>query len=884
MNGEEAGLHFDVTSEVPRLIGRNALGTRVRDRRMSREHAEISCRGGVWLLHDLGSRNGTFLNRERLAKFGRLRTGDLIQCGRTRLQVGWIEGETSASASSPSAGQAGAAGSAAAASEDSSITLAGGAKSKPAEQAEAPGVAEAPVTPPAAGQPGPEDPPAAEVALEKPGEVDVWGAVVEDEGRDRTSQVSPAKRRKRPAEPGEAGGFDDEAFEEAFGLSENREWDVLAEDSAAGEPTPGEASEADADPPEAGSAGFGLAVTLGADSAPPVDAGAAEAHRFEPEDVSELDAAAQASAPPEPEAEEEWDVGPPPADAADEAPAGEDPEESFEIEASPTLEEPEVEPEPEVAISDEPGVTDEPGPPPSFQFDAPDDPDTDDPDTHDPDTDEHDFAEGAPPAAAAADREKVDPSLFEGKKDVPPVVFLLAGALAGAALLGGGWAVSQSSWFAGEPTAGDLALLAPAGDASDLTPTPAPTTPGPSPTEPAPTRAEQPDPGDQGATAAAAGPPAALAAESAGPVERIRRPAPPAPAEQALESSPSVSASLSSASPAASQSPQPQPLPPPPPILDSPVGSGVAATPAREPGAVSPFDDGPTFALLPRSQPGPAPAERLGSAAELRAIIDAAQGRSLPEEGAAAAAAPAPAAEVAAEVDVLASALETSPSAERTPLDVPVPPLFAGQQPGGESADAASPPSAQPLLPGVAEATAGGGDVAFLVDASGSMVDSLPQVRRWLAQALTELDETRRFNLVKLGHAGPEPCFEAPRAADRAALREALTWVEGELETPFGRSDPREGVGLLSAWAPIRAVFLADDTFGGRQAAGEVEEAAEALVAAAGAGVELFAVEFNYEAPRGLLATLGRGERGGYVFVKPINNLDPDFDASILLP
>ena len=50
------------------------------DMRASRRHAELQNRSGGWLLRDLHSRNGTFLNGERVSK-GPLRGGDRIKVG-----------------------------------------------------------------------------------------------------------------------------------------------------------------------------------------------------------------------------------------------------------------------------------------------------------------------------------------------------------------------------------------------------------------------------------------------------------------------------------------------------------------------------------------------------------------------------------------------------------------------------------------------------------------------------------------------------------------------------------------------------------------------------------------------------------------------------------
>ena len=51
---------------------------------VSRRHAAVSQTDSAWVLEDLGSLNGTFLNRSRIEK-GPLESGDEVQIGKYRL-------------------------------------------------------------------------------------------------------------------------------------------------------------------------------------------------------------------------------------------------------------------------------------------------------------------------------------------------------------------------------------------------------------------------------------------------------------------------------------------------------------------------------------------------------------------------------------------------------------------------------------------------------------------------------------------------------------------------------------------------------------------------------------------------------------------------------
>lgn len=69
-------------------IGRAPSNTIVlEDDYASAEHALISLRGQRWWVEDLGSRNGTLLNNQRLAEAAVVMTGDIITIGGTQLKI-----------------------------------------------------------------------------------------------------------------------------------------------------------------------------------------------------------------------------------------------------------------------------------------------------------------------------------------------------------------------------------------------------------------------------------------------------------------------------------------------------------------------------------------------------------------------------------------------------------------------------------------------------------------------------------------------------------------------------------------------------------------------------------------------------------------------------
>ncbi|MGW6421387.1 FHA domain-containing protein [Nocardia sp. NPDC055053] len=78
-----------LSAEVPRItVGRSSLAdiTLPADGQVSRLHATVERIAGQWTIVDDGlSRNGTYVNGERLAGRHRLQTGDSIQIGNTVL-------------------------------------------------------------------------------------------------------------------------------------------------------------------------------------------------------------------------------------------------------------------------------------------------------------------------------------------------------------------------------------------------------------------------------------------------------------------------------------------------------------------------------------------------------------------------------------------------------------------------------------------------------------------------------------------------------------------------------------------------------------------------------------------------------------------------------
>ncbi len=88
LQGSDKGRRFELP-DAGVLIGRDSRQLPIDDNTVSRRHAELQPRtGGDWILKDLGSSNGTYVNGVRVNQTYNLKLGDQIRVGRTLLVFG----------------------------------------------------------------------------------------------------------------------------------------------------------------------------------------------------------------------------------------------------------------------------------------------------------------------------------------------------------------------------------------------------------------------------------------------------------------------------------------------------------------------------------------------------------------------------------------------------------------------------------------------------------------------------------------------------------------------------------------------------------------------------------------------------------------------------
>jgi two-component system, NtrC family, sensor kinase len=102
LQGPDKGRRFELPDQ-PTLIGRESRALPLTDQTTSRRHAELRPNDdGEWILRDLGSSNGTWVNGSRIDRPHTLKIGDQVRVGRSLLVVGIQPGVTRTSSNNVS--------------------------------------------------------------------------------------------------------------------------------------------------------------------------------------------------------------------------------------------------------------------------------------------------------------------------------------------------------------------------------------------------------------------------------------------------------------------------------------------------------------------------------------------------------------------------------------------------------------------------------------------------------------------------------------------------------------------------------------------------------------------------------------------------------------
>jgi two-component system, NtrC family, sensor kinase len=97
LQGPDKGRRFELPDNAA-LVGRESRQLPLTDNTVSRRHCELHPKDGLWIVHDLGSSNGTYVNGIRVNNRYELKVGDQIRVGRTLMVFGAQHGIHSVSA------------------------------------------------------------------------------------------------------------------------------------------------------------------------------------------------------------------------------------------------------------------------------------------------------------------------------------------------------------------------------------------------------------------------------------------------------------------------------------------------------------------------------------------------------------------------------------------------------------------------------------------------------------------------------------------------------------------------------------------------------------------------------------------------------------------
>jgi hypothetical protein len=86
LTGLEMGRRFPLADGTLKMGRGMEAEVRLRDRSVSRLHAQLHARGGLHFVEDLNTANGVYLNGEKLQGQRRLQSGDIVEVGRTFLR------------------------------------------------------------------------------------------------------------------------------------------------------------------------------------------------------------------------------------------------------------------------------------------------------------------------------------------------------------------------------------------------------------------------------------------------------------------------------------------------------------------------------------------------------------------------------------------------------------------------------------------------------------------------------------------------------------------------------------------------------------------------------------------------------------------------------
>ncbi|MEM6551896.1 MAG: hypothetical protein AAF750_07190, partial [Planctomycetota bacterium] len=165
--------------------------------------------------------------------------------------------------------------------------------------------------------------------------------------------------------------------------------------------------------------------------------------------------------------------------------------------------------------------------------------------------------------------------------------------------------------------------------------------------------------------------------------------------------------------------------------------------------------------------------------------------------------------------------------------------------------------------------------VVFLVDASGSLVDSMPLALAYLNQQVQALPESADFTVIffQRGEAREpfKPGLRPASLANKRALAAYLDPTAGNIR-PEGRSSFDQALTLALTYQPKTLYILSDNALG-RSDRSDPDSTADAVLdrldtAVADLKPVIHTVQFFYEDPDGLLRSIANNHDGRFQLIR----------------
>lgn len=163
--------------------------------------------------------------------------------------------------------------------------------------------------------------------------------------------------------------------------------------------------------------------------------------------------------------------------------------------------------------------------------------------------------------------------------------------------------------------------------------------------------------------------------------------------------------------------------------------------------------------------------------------------------------------------------------------------------------------------------------VVYLVDASGSLVDSFPRVLEELESAVTALPKAQAFTVIFFGADGViEPPPDGLRLADVKNKRELRTWLANDNVSAWGRGDALKALRRAVAYQPNDIVILSDNLIGGQATKEQAQETLDQIDKIVGDRVEkIDVIQFFDRDPQHLLKQIAERFNGRYDWITSTN-------------